>query len=47
VMGVVAMGLSVACVYLRYHHAVDVFAGFAVAAVAAVIGYAVTRRSRA
>jgi membrane-associated phospholipid phosphatase len=47
VMGVVAMGLSVACVYLRYHHAVDVFAGFAVAAVAAVVGYAVTRRSRA
>ena len=47
VMGVVAMGLSVACVYLRYHHAVDVFAGFAVAAVAAVIGYAVTRRHRA
>ena len=47
VMGVVAMGLSVACVYLRYHHAVDVFAGFAVAAVAGVIGYAVTPRSRA
>ena len=46
VMGLVAVGLSVACVYLRYHHAVDVFAGFAVAAVAGVIGYAVTRRSR-
>jgi len=45
VMGLVAVGLSVACVYLRYHHAVDVFAGFAVAAVAGVIGYAVTRRS--
>ena len=45
-MGLVAVGLSVACVYLRYHHAVDVFAGFAVATVAAVIGYAVTRRSR-
>ena len=46
VMGLVAVGLSVACVYLRYHHAVDVFAGLAVAAVAGVIGYAVTRRSR-
>jgi membrane-associated phospholipid phosphatase len=45
-MGLVALGLSVACVYLRYHHAVDVFAGFAVAAVAGVIGYALTRRSR-
>jgi membrane-associated phospholipid phosphatase len=43
VMGLVAVGLSVACVYLRYHHAVDVFAGFAVAAVGGVIGYAVTR----
>jgi membrane-associated phospholipid phosphatase len=46
VMGLIAVGLSVACVYLRYHHAVDVFAGVAVAAVAGVIGYAVTRRSR-
>ena len=45
-MGLIAVGLSVACVYLRYHHAVDVFAGFAVAAVAGVIGYALTRRSR-
>lgn len=43
VMGLVAMGLSVACVYLRFHHAVDVLAGFAVAAVAGVIGYALTR----
>jgi membrane-associated phospholipid phosphatase len=46
VMGLVAVGLSVACVYTRYHHAVDVFAGFAVAAVAAVIGYAVTRGAK-
>jgi len=45
-MGLLAVGLSVACVYTRYHHAVDVFAGFAVAAVAGVIGYAVTSRSR-
>jgi membrane-associated phospholipid phosphatase len=44
-MGLLALGLSVACVYTRYHHAVDVFAGFAVAAVAGVIGHAVTRRS--
>jgi membrane-associated phospholipid phosphatase len=33
-------------VYLRYHHAVDVFAGFAVAAVAGAIGHALARRSR-
>jgi membrane-associated phospholipid phosphatase len=46
VMGLVAVGLSVACVYTRYHHAVDVFAGFAVAVVAGVIGYALTRDSR-
>jgi membrane-associated phospholipid phosphatase len=45
-IGLVAVGLSVACVYLRYHHAVDVFAGFAVAAVAGAIGHALTRRSR-
>ncbi len=45
-MGLLAAGLSVACVYTRYHHAVDVFAGFAVAAVAGVIGYALTRESR-
>ena len=37
--GVVAMGLSLACVYLRYHHAVDVFAGFVVALGAAWLGY--------
>jgi membrane-associated phospholipid phosphatase len=40
---VVAAGLSVACVYTRYHHGVDVLAGFAVATLAAVIGYALTR----
>jgi len=42
-MGAVAVGLSIACVYTRYHHAVDVFAGLAVAAVAAAIGYRLTR----
>jgi hypothetical protein len=36
--GVMAAGLSVACVYTRYHHAVDVMAGVAVAAVAALLG---------
>ena len=44
-MGLVAVGLSVACVYLRYHHAVDVLAGVAVAALAGVIGHALTRQS--
>lgn len=41
--GALAVGLSVACVYTRYHHAVDVFAGLAVAAIAAAIGYRLTR----
>jgi len=40
--GLVAVGLSVSCVYTRYHHAVDVFAGLAVAAVAATIGFRVS-----
>ena len=43
--GLLALGLSVACVYTRYHHAVDVFAGVAVAAVAAAAGYFLTRRA--
>jgi hypothetical protein len=38
-----AVGLSVACVYTRYHHGVDVLAGFAVAVVASLIGYRLTR----
>ena len=41
--GLVATGLSVACVYTRYHHAVDVLAGLTVATVAATIGYGLTR----
>jgi hypothetical protein len=41
--GALAVGLSVACVYTRYHHAVDVFAGLAVAAAAATIGHRLTR----
>ena len=43
--GLFALGLSVACVYTRYHHAVDVFAGLTVAAVAAAAGYLLTRRA--
>jgi len=43
--GLVAVGLSVACVYTRYHHAVDVLAGLTVATVAAMIGYGLTRHS--
>lgn len=39
----VAVGLSVACVYTRYHHGVDVVAGIAVAALGAAL---VTRLTR-
>jgi membrane-associated phospholipid phosphatase len=42
--GALAIGLSVACVYTRLHHAVDVFAGIAVAALAATLGYGLTRQ---
>jgi membrane-associated phospholipid phosphatase len=45
-LGLLATGLSVACVYTRYHHAVDVLAGITVAVVAATIGYGLTRHSR-
>jgi len=41
--GMMAAGLSVACVYTRYHHAVDVMAGVAVAAVAALLGRRLAR----
>jgi len=44
--GLVAAGLSVSCVYTRYHHAVDVVAGLTVATIAAMIGYRLTRGSR-
>ena len=43
--GLVAVGLSIACVYTRYHHAVDVMAGLTVAIVAATIGFNLTRKS--
>jgi membrane-associated phospholipid phosphatase len=42
--GALAVGLSVACVYTRYHHAVDIFAGLAVAVVAAKMGHRLTRK---
>jgi hypothetical protein len=35
--GVMALGLTVACVYTRYHHALDVFAGLAVAVAATFV----------
>jgi len=43
VFGVMAVGLSVACVYTRYHHALDVCAGLAVAIVAALAGRRIAR----
>ena len=42
VLGFFALGMSVACVYTRYHHAVDVVAGFTAAVVAAFIAYRLT-----
>ena len=42
----VATGLSVSCMYTRYHHAADVLAGLTVASVAALIGYSLNRRAR-
>jgi membrane-associated phospholipid phosphatase len=44
VLGLLAAGLTVSCVYTRYHHAVDVIAGLTVAVVASMIGYRLTRR---
>ena len=41
--GVVALGLGVACVYTRYHHAVDVLAGLIVGLSGGVLGHALTR----
>lgn len=40
--GAAAVGLSVGCVYARYHHGVDVLAGLAVAVVAAAAGRLLT-----
>jgi membrane-associated phospholipid phosphatase len=43
VFAALAVGLSVACVYTRYHHAVDVFAGIVVGVAGGVAGRALTR----
>ena len=40
-----AVGLSVACVYTRYHHAADVLAGLGVGVAGALLGLALTRVS--
>ena len=42
VLGFFALGLSLACVYTRYHHSVDVAAGFTAALVSALISYKLT-----
>lgn len=42
VLGFFALGMSVSCVYTRYHHAVDIFAGLAAAVVGALISYRLT-----
>ncbi len=43
--GFLATGMSFACVYARYHHAVDVPAGFVAGALGATIAYLLTHRS--
>lgn len=42
VLGLFALGMSAACVYTRYHHAVDVAAGLAAAIVGALLSYKLT-----
>jgi membrane-associated phospholipid phosphatase len=41
-LGVFATGMSIACVYTRYHHAVDVLAGLAAAVVGSYVAYKLT-----
>jgi membrane-associated phospholipid phosphatase len=43
--GLLAAGLSVSCVYTRYHHAVDIAAGLLAAAAGGAVAYALTRGS--
>jgi membrane-associated phospholipid phosphatase len=43
VLGLVTVGLSISCVYTRYHHAVDVPAGFLMGAIGAFLGWKLTR----
>ena len=40
----IAMGMSVSCVYTRYHHSLDIAAGFACAVVGGWIAWRVTER---
>jgi membrane-associated phospholipid phosphatase len=42
ILGLIAAGMSFACIYTRYHHAVDIPAGFLMAAVAALVAYRIT-----
>jgi membrane-associated phospholipid phosphatase len=42
ILGIFAVGMSFACIYTRYHHAVDIPAGFLMAVVAALIAYRIT-----
>jgi len=42
VLGFFALGMSFACVYTRYHHAVDVPAGFLAGLFGALFAYRVT-----
>lgn len=46
VFGFFALGMSFSCVYTRYHHAVDIFAGFAAAVVGALVSYKLTAPRR-
>ena len=46
VLGFFAVGMSLACVYTRYHHGVDVPAGFLAGAVGALIGTTLAKRAR-
>jgi len=46
VFGLMALGLTVACVYTRYHHAVDVLAGLAVAVAATFVARRLCRIMR-
>jgi membrane-associated phospholipid phosphatase len=43
VFGLVTVGLSISCIYTRYHHAVDVPAGFLMGAIGAWLGWKLTR----
>ena len=46
VFALAAVGLSVACVYTRYHHGVDIAAGFVVGIAGGMLGALLTRRAR-